>query len=298
MDARTDFFVTENVELADFTTWKIGGRARYFCNANAANAPAVVAWARERKIPFCILGGGSNVLIPSGGIDGLVVRFSPKGSEIVFDEGFIRADASAPLGRLVSFSESEGIAGFEFLAGIPGSVGGAVFMNAGIAGDNKCEICDIFESAKILKRDGHFETVNLYGMNFAYRKSIIQESEDIILSAKFKILKKCGSAEITKRIKTKLSERKLREPENKRTAGSVFKAANGIPAAVFIEKAGLKGFKTGAASVSRKHANWIENIDNASSDDVLELIRIIKEVVLNRFSVCLETEVRLLEAKH
>ena len=290
-------FIRENVSLAPLTTWKIGGAARYFCEVEAEVLPQVFAWAKERSIPFCVLGGGSNVLIPSEGIDGLVIKLSRTNAFYLQSENEIEVSSAMPLGKLVKIASENNITGFDFLAGIPGTVGGVVFMNAGTGGENKREIADIIKSAKAILPCGSEKIFMRAEMDFAHRASIFQQNGAIISSAVFDASQKEPKESIDEKIKQRLAERKLREPENKKNAGSVFKSVGSTPAAVFIDDAGLKGLRVGGAMVSFKHANWIENVGGATSSDVLNLIEQIKVRVREKYSVELETEVRLLTAR-
>ncbi len=289
--------IQQNVPLANFTSFKIGGKARFFVEANHRNIAEILNWARGQNLPFCILGGGSNVLIPSAGLDGLLIRFAPQNAEVYIEDGKILASANLPLAKLVNFAEKNGISDFEFLAGIPGTAGGAVFMNAGTSGVLKREISDVFYSANLIDFSGNLKERTKDEMNFSYRKSAVQTENEIILSAKFLIETRASPAEIKKSVKEILAQRKIREPKNHKNAGSIFKAIEGTPAAIYIDKAGLKGAKCGDAIISLKHANWIENLGNASSDDVLNLIEFVRQKVYEKFAVNLETEIKILELK-
>ncbi len=289
--------IRENVPLAGFTTWKIGGPARYFAEADSSGVAPLLAWAAQSRVPVCVLGAGSNVLVPDCGVDGLVLRMRPGPDCVRFGDGFVEADAGTPLGRLVGAVSDAGFSGFEFLAGIPGSVGGAVFMNAGTGGPEGREICDIFCGAVLISPEGKTRAAGLSDMGFGHRASALQKGGDILLSARFSTVSRADPEEIRASVRAAVSSRRAREPENRRTAGSVFKSAGGVPAGWYIERAGLKGKRVGGAVVSFKHANWIENAGEATAEDVLCLISAVKSEVFSMFGVRLETEVRILRPR-
>ncbi|MBR4598091.1 MAG: FAD-binding protein, partial [Opitutales bacterium] len=231
------------------------------------------------------------------GVGGLVVRVKDEIESVKIGGGVVEAYAGVRLPALCSLLAKSGIAGFEFLAGIPGTVGGAVFMNAGTGGENKREISDVFLGASLFNPvSGAFEADKNF-MNFAHRFSALQHSDCVLISAKFSAEKFEPPAEILARIKKSLAQRAARQPENPRTAGSVFKACNGTPAGILIDRAGLKGLRVGGASVSLKHANWIENSGSATSADIEGLIALVKRKVFEKFGARLEEEIKILDAK-
>lgn len=286
--------IRENVPLKNFTTWKIGGNARLFIEAKSAEVPKILSWANSKGIKTHILGAGSNVLIKDSGIDGLVVRLKDGVSSVKISEKIAFAPAGVRLAQFVNFLAKNGISGFEFLAGIPGTIGGAVFMNAGIGGENKREISDVFDGGILCNLKGEVFEVGADFMEFSHRHSVLHNSSHVLLSAKFRLEEKSPPEEILKKIRKTAKERAAREPENRKNAGSVFKACGGVPAGLLIDRAGLKGCKVGAAQISRVHANWIENLGGATSSDVEALIKFAKEKVFEKFGVLLEEEVRIL----
>lgn len=286
------FKIEENVGLAQFTTWKIGGAARYFANASSKNLLQIVNFAIANNLGYLILGCGSNVLIPSEGLDCLVIRYSSPKADFSVCGNSIRAGANMTLPMLVRLAASEGFSDLNFLAGIPGSVGGAIYMNAGIGGENKREISDCLHSAMLIDKFGKLKEVSRDYFNFSYRRSVLCETREIVLSAKFVLSKKIEPKEALHDVISIVKARRLKEPENRKNCGSVFKACGGVPAGILIDKAGLKGLRVGGAMVSFKHANWIENLGGAKSGDVLELIEKIKRAVFEKFGVRLEEEVQ------
>lgn len=286
--------IRENVPLKNFTTWKIGGSARFFTEAKSSEFPEILAWAKSKGVKTRVLGAGSNVLIKDSGVDGLVARLKDGVSSIRISEKKVSVAAGARLAQFVDFLAKNGIAGFEFLAGIPGTIGGAVFMNAGVGGLEKREISDVFIGAELCSGKGEKFEVGSDFMEFSHRKSALQGSEDVLLFAEFKIEKKSNPDEILKKTREIIRARIAREPKNRRNAGSVFKACGGVPAGLLIDRAGLKGRRIGDAQISRAHANWIENLGRATSSDVESLIKLAKEKVFEKFGMLLEEEVRIL----
>lgn len=294
MPVLSDFTIEENVPLSKFTTWKIGGSARYFVNAKTSNLHNIVKFANANNLKYVLLGAGSNVLIPSEGLDCLVIRYFDPKAEFSFEDNSIKISAGLSLPMLVRLAASRGFSSLNFLAGIPGSVGGGIFMNAGIGGENRREISECLDSAVILDNFGNLKEVSSGYFNFSYRYSSIQSSRDIVLSAKFRLSEKTSPKDASSELISIVRARRLKEPENRKNCGSVFKACRGVPAGILIDRAGLKGLRVNGAMVSLKHANWIENLDGASSDDVLCLIAKIKKIVFEKFGEKLEEEVRIL----
>lgn len=286
--------IRENVPLKNFTTWKIGGSARFFIEAKSAEVPKILSWANSKGIKTHILGAGSNVLIKDSGVDGLVVRLKDDVSSVKISEETVSAGAGVRLAQFVDCLAKNGVSGFEFLAGIPGTIGGSVFMNAGVGGSDRREVSDVFIGAQLCSRKGERFWVGPDFMEFSHRKSALQSSENVLIFASFKIEKKSCPDEILKKTRENIEARLKREPKNRRNAGSVFKACGGVPAGFLIDKAGLKGCRIGDAQISGVHANWIENLGCATSSDVEALINLAKEKVFEKFGARLEEEVRFL----
>ena len=286
------FKIEENVKLAQFTTWKIGGAARYFANANSENLAQIVNFALAKNLKYLILGCGSNVLIPSEGLDCLVIRYSSAKAQFSFSKNLLCAGGNMTLAMLVRLAASEGFSDLNFLAGIPGTVGGAIFMNAGIGGERKREISDCLRSATLIDKFGKLREVSKDYFEFSYRHSALCDTREIVLSAKFDLSEKAEPKAALAEVRAIVKARRLKEPENRKNCGSVFKACGGVPAGILIDKAGLKGLRVGGAMVSLKHANWIENLGGAKSGDVLQLIEKIKRAVLEKFGARLEEEVQ------
>ena len=291
--------------------FKIGGKAKYFLVAKNKNQILNgILWAKKRKIPFFILGGGSNVLFSDKGYEGLVIKLQNTKYEIRNTK--IVAESGVPLQKLVIESAKKGLSGLENLAGIPGTLGGAIYGNAGVFGR---EIGDLVEEVEVLDvRGPKLEVKRLQNKDckFGYRESIFKRKKNwVILGATLK-LKKGKKKEIEEKIKKILKLRKERQPLEFPSAGSVFKNVpiknvskkirekfkekikNGfLPAGALIEAVGLKGYQIGGAKISEKHANFIVNTGNAKASDVLKLIETIKEKVKKKFKVQLEEEIEL-----
>ncbi|MEA3272842.1 MAG: UDP-N-acetylmuramate dehydrogenase [Patescibacteria group bacterium] len=279
-----------NELLSKHTTFKIGGPAKYFIEAKSAD-DIVDAVKFSKK--FFILGGGSNLLVSDKGFDGLVIKIV--GGKINFDGNLVEADVGVALGYLIAESVKRGLAGLELLAGIPGTLGGAIFGNVGLGKDGSC-IGDVVESVRLLMPDGKIKKVKKEWMKFSYRQSHLKnfklEKRPIILSATLK-LKKGDKEELGEIIKEKIELRKEIYPTEP-CAGCVFKNPSNQSAASMIDDCGLKGERVGGAQVSKKHANFIVNTGKAKSKDVIKLISLIKKKVKNKFKITLEEEIQLI----
>jgi UDP-N-acetylmuramate dehydrogenase len=303
--------IREKVLLKDYTTFKIGGPARYFFVAkNKEDLKNAILWAKKKRLPFFILGVGSNVLFSDKGFNGLVIKLQNTQYEIRNTK--VVAEAGVPLQKLVLETAKKGLSGLENLAGIPGTLGGVIWGNAGAFG---MEIGDLVEEVKVLDVGGSkLEVKKLKNKDckFGYRDSIFKKKENwIILEVTLK-LEKEKKKEIEEKIKEILRLRKEKQPLEFPSAGSVFKNVpiekvpkkirekfrekikNGVlPAGVLIEAVGLKGFQIGGAKISEKHANFIVNVGGAKASDVKELIKKIKKEVKKKFKIQLEEEIKL-----
>jgi UDP-N-acetylmuramate dehydrogenase len=307
--------IKEKIPLKEYTTFKIGGPARYFFVAKSKeDLKNAILWAKKKKLPFFILGAGSNVLFSDKGFKGLVIKIQNSNLKIQNENSKFKiiCGAGVPLMKLVFKSSEIGATGLENLAGIPGTLGGAIWGNAGAFGR---EIGDLVEEVKVLDVGGSkLEVKKLKNKDckFGYRDSIFKKKENwIILEATLK-LEKEKKKEIEEKIKEILKLRKEKQPLEFPSAGSVFKNVpiekvpkeirekfkekikNGfLPAGVLIEAAGLKGFQIGGAKISEKHANFIVNIGEAKASDVKELMEKIKKEVKKKFKIQLEEEIKL-----
>ena len=285
--------IKKNVSLAEYTTFKIGGRAKYFFIAKTKeDLINALSLAKRLKLRFFILGGGSNLLVSDKGYNGLVIKTKNTDLETKRKGNLIKliCGAGMPLANLVLESIKKNAQGLEWAAGIPGTVGGAIFGNAGAFNESmsdnieEVEVLDIRKMAvrKFKNEDCMFE----------YRKSVFKKNKNlIILSAKLK-LKRGKKEKIKKTIREHFEKRKKFQPLNYPSAGSVFvNPKTGMKTGEMIEKCGLKGKRIGRAQISEKHANFILNLGRAKEKDVKGLIVLIKKRVKNKFGIILKEEI-------
>lgn len=278
----------ENENMSRHTSFKIGGAADvYLCPQSADELKTVLSVARAENIPLTIIGNGSNLLVSDNGIKGAVISTIKCNKIKMLDENTIYADAGASLTAVCLAAKDAGLTGLEFAYGIPGSIGGALFMNAGAYGG---EMKDITESAESITLDGELISRKAEDMKLGYRQSIYRENGEIITGVTLR-LKKGDKKEILDRMNELMNKRKTSQPLNYPSAGSTFKRPVGGFAAALIDECGLKGTNVGGAEVSQKHAGFIINKGNATASDVLVLIEKIKETVFSKKKIMLEPEV-------
>ncbi|MCH4124000.1 MAG: UDP-N-acetylmuramate dehydrogenase [Levilactobacillus sp.] len=276
--------------LAHFTHTKTGGPADYLAfPTNVQETKSLLAYANESHLPVTVVGNASNLIVRDGGIRGLVMILT-KMNQITTDGQTVTAEAGASLIKTTQVAQAHALTGLEFAAGIPGSVGGAVFMNAGAYGG---EISEVAFSAEVLTTDGEIRTLNQDEFDFGYRHSSIQDYNDIVLSATFALKPGDGQA-IQAQMDDLNARRAAKQPLDLPSCGSVFKRPTGHYTGQLIQEAGLQGLKWGGAQVSTKHAGFIVNIDHATATDYLELIHHIQAVIWEKDQVKLETEVRII----
>jgi UDP-N-acetylmuramate dehydrogenase len=276
--------------LKNVTFTKTGGPADILAfPKNKAEVAQIVTYCQAHNIPWMVLGNASNLIVRDGGIRGVVIMLTEMKKIQVNDEQ-IEVEAGAKLIDTTYEALAHDLTGFEFACGIPGSVGGAVFMNAGAYGG---EIKDVFQSAEVLLQDGTIQVMNNEEMAFSYRHSNVQKQPCVVLSATFALAK--GDHQAIKARMAELTElRELKQPLEYPSCGSVFKRPEGHFTGKLIQDAGLQGLKWGGAQISEKHAGFIVNVDNASATDYVELIAHIQEVIKEKFAVDLQTEVRII----
>ncbi len=279
----------ENVVLAQYTTFRIGGAAKLAVfPKNISEACAVLKLMRDEGIRVLVIGNGSNLLVSDNGFDGAAVILSGM-RNVSFDGCTIRADAGVPLTRLALEASKRSLTGLEFAYGIPGSVGGAVYMNAGAYGGEMSQV--IVSSTYYDPESRDICELSSSNHDFRYRHSSYMENGRIILSAEFR-LEDGDKDVITAKMNELMSRRRDKQPLEYPSAGSVFKRGNGFITAQAIDEAGLKGRRVGGAEVSQKHAGFIVNLGGATAGDVLSLIKIIKAEVLEKFGYEIECEIR------
>ena len=278
-----------NEPLKRHTTFRIGGPCRYFFQPkDTAQLKILLNGLKRDKIPFLILGAGSNLLVSDAGLRQAVIRLdSVYFRRIKFRDGFIEAGAGCLLVRLINFALNLGLGGTEFLTGIPGTVGGALLMNAGQRGEG---IGSLVEDINVIDRSGNIKCLRRKDLKFGYRWSNL--SRYIVLSARFKLFKVDAKASREK-IKGYLHHRRICQDWSMPSAGCIFKNPQGDSAGRLIDLCGLKGFRVHDAAVSSKHANFILNLGNASSRDVLELLKLVQKKVRNKFKIDLKTEIKV-----
>ncbi|OPY57706.1 MAG: UDP-N-acetylenolpyruvoylglucosamine reductase [Pelotomaculum sp. PtaU1.Bin035] len=271
------------------TSWRIGGPADIFVEpGNRQELRLIVSYARNRGIPLTVIGAGSNLLVSDSGIRGIVVKVGDGLARIYIDGDVVSAEAGAKLGRVAAAAKDAGLGGFEFSAGIPGTIGGAVVMNAGANGSS---VGVLAQRILILSLEGDFSYKSKKDMNFGYRSSVIQTEPAIVVEVAFA----CYPREkemIDKEMAGYLARRKASQPICCPNAGSVFKNPPGESAGRLIEAAGLKGMRIGDAQISTLHANFIINLGSATARDALKLIDRARDTVYSRFGVELQPEVK------
>lgn len=283
--------VREYVDLKDYTSLQIGGLARFFSEPyHIEEIKELITTAKELQIPFFVLGNGSNILVSDHGFDGLIIVTKTNMNTIEVSGTHIKASAGAMLKDVCVRAYEESLTGLEFAYGIPATVGGAVYMNAGAYGG---EIKDVLLKCTYLSEDGEIHTMYKDELNFSYRHSYFSDTRDIVLEAEFAL--DIGKPESIKEIMDDLlNRRKTKQPLEYPSAGSTFKRPEGNYASALIEQSGLKGFQHKNAMVSDKHAGFVINHNQASFGEFIELIEIVKEVVKTKTGYELECEVRII----
>lgn len=291
-DYLPDLPMERDVPMDRFTSFRIGGPARRLaCPKNREQLVILMGLARECGARPFIMGNGTNLLIPDRGLDRLVIRTAGEMSDVrLTDETVIEADAGISLSRLALFAQSRALTGLEFAHGIPGSLGGAVFMNAGAYGG---EMKQVVQEVIVLTEDG-IRHIPGAECAFGYRKSAFSDGKTVILCAKLH-LKKGDPAQIRDKMAELMAKRKASQPLEYPSAGSTFKRPEGYYAGTLIQETGLKGLTVGGAQVSEKHAGFVINTGGATCADVMALIAQVQDRVMQRSGVHLEPEVRIIE---
>ena len=280
-----------NESMATHTSFRIGGPAEVMAFPKTAEELSrLLSWAAAEKVDPAILGAGTNVLAPDDGIAGLVIclKDALQGMELL-DDGRIRVAAGVTMTRAAVFAAGHNLGGMEFAHGIPGTVGGGVYMNAGAYGG---EIRDICQSVDVMTMDGTLSTLSAAEMEFGYRHSRLEDVGGIVVSAVFKLIPK-PEQEVRAVMQDLMSRRKTSQPLDLPSAGSAFKRPVGGYAAALIDQAGLKGFRVGGAAVSEKHAGFVVNLGGATAQDVQALLTQVSDIVFDKSGIRLEPEVRI-----
>ena len=277
--------------LSRHTTFRVGGPAEYLVTPQIAQIPQVVELCRRYDLPLTVIGNGSNLLIADGGLRGVVMEIGKAASGIrVIDEEDLAVSAGSLLSETAAFAAKEGLAGMEFAAGIPGSLGGAVVMNAGAYGG---EMKDILSGVRVLTQRGEIRVRPADELDLSYRHSRMMDERDIVLEARLNLTQD-STAVIRARMEELRKKRVEMQPLEYPSAGSTFKRPEGYFAGKLIEDAGLRGFRVGDAQVSEKHCGFVINRGAATAAQILELMQEVQRRVREHSGVDLEPEVRLL----
>ena len=280
----------KNEPLSKYTFTETGGPADLVAfPKNTDEVRELLSMAKRDNLPITVLGNASNLIIKDGGIRGLVIILTEM-NEITSHDDLVIAQAGARYIDTTIVAQQHGLTGMEFAAGIPGSIGGAVFMNAGAYGG---ETAEVIESVTVLTPENEIKTLSNSELDFGYRHSAVQDQDDIVLEATFKL--STGDKDEIQAEMDRLNElRESKQPLDLPSCGSVFKRPEGYFAGKLIHDAGLQGYQSGGAQVSKKHAGFIVNIDNATATDYLNVIKHVQETVYAKNKVHLETEVRII----
>ena len=285
--------IQENIPLSRYSFTETGGPAQFLAFPKSlAELQDLLAAAEEEQLPITVIGNASNLIISDKGIKGLVIILT-KMHQIKVTGDKVTAEAGARIIDTSCAAGKAGLSGLEFAAGIPGSVGGAVFMNAGAYGG---ETKDCLETATVLTKDGQLKTYSNAELQFSYRHSLVQETKEIVVSAVF-ALKKGDREAILDEMNYLNALRKYKQPLEYPSCGSVFKRPTGHFVGPMLIKAGLQGKQIGGAQVSMKHAGFIVNKGGATATDYLNLIHYIQKTIKEKYGIDLHTEVRIIGDK-
>lgn len=307
----------KDVSLAEHNTYKVGGKARMFVEvSNKEDLKKVIYLANLSRVPYKVFGGGTNILVSDSGFDGIIIKNKIQDFRLDMEDKVLFAESGAPMGVLVNQAMKKGLSGLEWAAGLPGTLGGAIFGNAGSCGScisDNIEFIEVFDPLTL-----QIKHIMNEDSGFGYRDSGFKKSGYIILGAALK-LKEGDTVEIMEKMVENMSFRKNHQPLSGKSEGCVFKNINLddnnnapsqlwknlpeaasfvmkgiIPAGFLIDKAGLKGLKNGGAKVSERHANFIVNEDNAKAEDIFNLIEEIKKRVFEKYGITLEEEINII----
>ena len=287
-----NIYIVENAPMSEYTTFRCGGRAAALAEPrSAAELAALLAHLADPAAPpHLVLGNGSNTLFADGLYPGVVIKMGAAFAGCSVEKDLVRAGGGALLAAVAKEACRQGLCGLEFATGIPGSVGGGVFMNAGAYGS---DIAAVLKSATVMSPDGAVRECPAEELALSYRHSSLMNSGDIVLEATF-LLKAADQEEIEALVRDLTQRRTSKQPLQYPSAGSFFKRPEGHFAGALIEQAGLKGLQLGGAQVSPLHAGFIVNTGDATATDVIDLMKVVQETVLHSSGVLLEPEVRII----
>jgi len=283
-------WVCESEPMKLHTTFRVGGPADVLVTPDVKSLPEVIALCKKHSLPYHVIGNGSNLLVGDKGIRGVVIAMTNRMADIVCEGDVITAGAGATLGQIASLAAGKGLAGFEFAAGIPGTLGGAVVMNAGAYGG---EMKDVIVSAVVLDKEGNLQELSVEDLDLGYRHSCIPEKEYVVLKVTMK-LQHGDETEIRAKMAELREQRITKQPLEYPSAGSTFKRPEGYFAGKLIMDAGLRGYQVGGAQVAEKHCGFVINKENATAADIVQLMQDVSAKVEEQFGVKLEPEVKMI----
>jgi UDP-N-acetylmuramate dehydrogenase len=284
--------IQSGILLAPLTTFRVGGKAEWYGEPHTdLELRQCLGWARAEGIPTTLLGAGSNLLISDAGLRGLVINTRRLRGIQLLEGGRIWAAAGEPLVNLSRAAAKQGWSGLEWAIGIPGTLGGAVVMNAGA---HAYALSDVLVEAQILDEEQELYRLEPEDLQFGYRRSRLQDSPWTVMGATLQLIPDRDPAQVQLETQRNLNQRLSSQPYHLPSCGSVFRNPEAYPAGWLIEQVGLKGYRMGGAQISERHANFILNCDQATASDIHQLIRLAQEKVCQRWSLLLEPEVRIL----
>ncbi|MCI7300678.1 MAG: UDP-N-acetylmuramate dehydrogenase [Clostridiales Family XIII bacterium] len=284
--------VIENCDMSKFTSFRAGGKADFLIlPKNEEELSFTLSVFAQTGMPYMVMGNGSNILVRDGGFRGAIIKVGEAFGQIEIEGQTLTAGCGALMSSVARAALEAGLTGFEFASGIPGSLGGAVFMNAGAYGG---EMAGIIRQARIIARDGSKEyTLSCEELELGYRHSILHETGDVAVSVTLE-LEKGDKEAISAEMKELAARRNQKQPVSLPSAGSFFKRPTGYFAGKLIQDAGLKGISVGGAQVSPLHSGFLVNTGGATASDIIQLMEIVQATVLDKFGVKLEPEVRII----
>lgn len=280
-----------NAQMHEYTTFKIGGEADALISPQSAEQICeIIHTCKTHNTPFTVIGNGSNLLVSDSGIRGVTLIIGDEMSQASVDNSTIFAQSGIRLSKLANIAAQHGLSGLEFASGIPGTLGGAIYMNAGAyCGEMK----DVVVTTDYLTPDGDIRSVTGAEHLFGYRTSVFSQNDYIVLSSNM-LLTPADTSAIKEKMSDLNARRRNKQPLNMPSAGSTFKRPQGHFAGALIEQCGLKGYSIGGAQVSEKHAGFLVNTGSATAQDVLDLIGYVRETVYQRFDITLECEIKMI----
>lgn len=281
-----------NEPMSKYTSFKIGGPAECLIKIKTEEElKTILKLAKDKNIPLTIIGNGSNILVSDNGIKGIVLKIEIDTFELNAETSYIKVGSGVKLAFIAQKCLKQQIAGFEFASGIPGTIGGAIRMNAGAHGK---EMKDVVKTVTYMDRDGEIYKIQNEQAQFEYRNSLFAHKDYIILEVEMQ-LEKGDTDEIQEKMTEYATYRKERQPIEYPSAGSTFKRGTDFITAKLIDECGLKGYQIGGAQISEKHAGFIINKENATAEDVVKLMEYTKEQVYNKFGKIIEAEIQIIE---